>query len=1022
MKKRIINICLLAVMLMALLFPFNAVLADNSLPKGFVTPASVGIKDWNTMTSAVHNDLDAIYLIPYMVKSDIIVPAAEKYYFGDNNYIRIKAEPLIVANSSFKGKKDISTKVSAEEHFTNVDHSTTYKLDYTLKVDITDLSLDSFQVQYSIQGTEKILMQHTTDGTTYKNSYESKPDTKYELGTWQFGDDGKIYADIFFPMDKPEDVEQKYWWYNCRMRFEVAGVHKKTGGASGGSETDANTETGEFPIPIPAAIIVGVGATLAAISGKSGSSEDKDKKGSRFVMYIGKDFGNSIRRGAKAIPVRARMAEITEGGAEKDRPDVTSQIVVYSGDLNIESTSFDGRYMEAYVSGDKDMTDDTGIIDFRFEGENGTFDNKIRFRIIDDASLSFIEETDHETMKLLGNETYIQAILGDGADYKVRFFIENANDDPIEISADESNDFSLSFDYTERQYTYQATLTNKTQAPVEKSFFAEPMRCTESFVAKYDDGTELRGYIHVELYPEGLTVRAKTENGRVKVDSFEKEDAGDFDEKFQSAELDFTLAVKTADGVKFVDLIDETKLEFGDLKGEGEANEKTAEKYEFKVEGVTDNKYYFKPNTVLYETKEQFYMSLPVSCEYEGTQYSAEIPLWLIGKPIPPMSNWDKEYNLFVRNVKKLAPVEKRQGLLDMLEELNKNRKIPATHLRAMNKQFIEDYMVYVTKLQEDSYSELNTYEWIVYGLEWVKFIGDCAFSVVMVAYTGPVGEAVLSPAKEIFVNALGECWMHIYHGEPFDIEKLEVAKNLKNAADNVVANSVTDSIMANPLAWRKNLALIAGYFVFACFNNYLEIMAETGESNLMGAIYKAFSDLTVNAIKGAASALFGKWIKSASFQKMAGTKIGTYLRNAIKDSKVFQVDDIFIGKDGVRLTGELVELTKKQYFEKFFSDLCGGKAEEIMEGFEKILEKEVYRGDEFTTNTKGDILFTTHFSAFDDETYSITLNLTKLFALATGNLYTAFFRDIFGDVPTASDVKSFPEDPQIPHHEVTKQ
>ncbi|MBR6331765.1 MAG: hypothetical protein IKR78_01350, partial [Dehalococcoidales bacterium] len=65
---------------------------------------------------------------------------------------------------------------------------------------------------------------------------------------------------------------------------------------------------------------------------------------------------------------------------------------------------------------------------------------------------------------------------------------------------------------------------------------------------------------------------------------------------------------------------------------------------------------------------------------------------------------------------------------------------------------------------------------------------------------------------------------------------------------------------------------------------------------------------------------------------------------------------------------------------------------------------------------------FTTYFSIFDNEKYFITLNLTKLFALATGNLYTAFFRDIFGDVPTASDVKSFPEDPQIPHHEVTKQ
>jgi len=90
---------------------------------------------------------------------------------------------------------------------------------------------------------------------------------------------------------------------------------------------DSGEDNGAGIIP---AIILGIGGALAAAgilgssSGKNkNNSEDKKKRAFRMKVY--KNFGDSIRRGAKPVTVWARIVEVVDGH-ERNRPDLSERI------------------------------------------------------------------------------------------------------------------------------------------------------------------------------------------------------------------------------------------------------------------------------------------------------------------------------------------------------------------------------------------------------------------------------------------------------------------------------------------------------------------------------------------------------------------------------------------------------------------------------------------------------------------------------------------------------------------------
>ena len=143
-----------------------------------------------------------------------------------------------------------------------------------------------------------------------------------------------------------------------------------------------------------------------------------------------------------------------------------------------------------------------------------------------------------------------------------------------------------------------------------------------------------------------------------------------------------------------------------------------------------------------------------------------------------------------------------------------------------MAKDVVRAYMKYWTEQNAKDKWNAAALDWTVWGLEWVKWIGDCAFSIVVSAYTGPL-EAIISPAKDVLVSAIGEVGVNIVWGTKFDPKNLEIYDAIKNAGDNFVSGGVSDGVgwlassgLSSPAKIKYACAIMGGYFVFAVFNN----------------------------------------------------------------------------------------------------------------------------------------------------------------------------------------------------------
>ncbi len=189
------------------------------------------------------------------------------------------------------------------------------------------------------------------------------------------------------------------------VTFRVEGVQVKKGGLGIFEiDTKAGDTAGEKDQTVPAAIVVaiagaaaaaagaaaagGAGGAAGATDGSDGPKNDDDGGSSSYKMVIYKDFGDSIRTGADAVFLQARMMEINAQGAEIERPDLTQKIEIFSPDnaLQVGSPFFTGTAKQASL---KAMPPSPleGKVSFRFAGEGGVFQNNVQFKIIGESKI-----------------------------------------------------------------------------------------------------------------------------------------------------------------------------------------------------------------------------------------------------------------------------------------------------------------------------------------------------------------------------------------------------------------------------------------------------------------------------------------------------------------------------------------------------------------------------------------------------------------------------------------------------------
>lgn len=804
----------------------------------------------------------------------------------------------------------------------------------------------------------------------------------------------------------------------------------------GGKKEQSSTDTGiirfadqsageDGGTSIPAAVAVGVlggGAAVAAAASSNGDGDDKKKA---YKMYVQKDFGDAIRRGASPVVIRARIAEVDEKGDEHDRNDLTALITAAGEGMTVHNVAYVDRYCEATVSVPQDVVDERANITFTFTGEGGTFANTVIFRVVDGPSLKFVEEAEEAgTYNLLTAVQYINMIPGDNFTYAEKFMVLDATTPPEieDMSADAVEGYDIRFEKTESIGLYKLIVKNDTPALAEeeKDLFAEPKQVPFTFRVRVKGEEEpIEGYVTLYMYPEGITVKSDMsgkKNGLkyIRVQAYEKENAGDFDKKWQVSRIKFTLAVKGKDRA----VIDppEASYRFKKLKGSGgsgmrsDKEQSLAEKYQYKqAYGENNGKftYEFEPNSNLVEPDDgTFYMVLlPAAAEYQGKSYTADVPLRLRGKDMETSDDWEKEYNDLKRRVEKFSLPENKQMWLERLNSCALEPKVSVEEMRLVSKWILREYMDYWTNQSKKSLSEANMYNVIVNGLEWTKFVGDCAFSFLMTMYAGPVAEALISPAKDFVTGAVGEVIAAKTRGLDVDVDQFEFSKNLAAAGDNLVSGSID---LKN---WRKAAATLGAYFCYAAIKNYLLKLREENESDFFGALCSGFKDMTGAALKSKGGELLGKWIKdSETFQK----KFGPMLINYCKETNMTTLQHRL--NDALGFEGELRKLagfgndaaiTAKvtDVVEKYITELVG-------EGCSKV--REVYDSSKFSIEG-GDVTFRFNLDLFDACHFGVQLNLTKMLTNMTGPLFGWIYDYFFGNVPAAPAVIALPKDPGLP-------
>jgi hypothetical protein len=113
--------------------------------------------------------------------------------------------------------------------------------------------------------------------------------------------------------------------------------------------------------------------------------------------------------------------------------------------------------------------------------------------------------------------------------------------------------------------------------------------------------------------------------------------------------------------------------------------------------------------------------------------------------------------------------------LAKMLRENGK--KMSTAELRLVTFWICHDAKIYYTRDAAEYEKIAAELDNMVYYAEWLKWFGDQVFSYLISNYYGNTADAILSPAKDVFVALLGELIDYLLNDEQITVEELETIK-----------------------------------------------------------------------------------------------------------------------------------------------------------------------------------------------------------------------------------------------------
>lgn len=652
---------------------------------------------------------------------------------------------------------------------------------------------------------------------------------------------------------------------------------KKTGTVN----TDADDNPGETDVTIPAAlaiVIIGGGAAMAGAGTGGKSGDDDDKKKSRYKMCLRKDFGDAIRYDTQPVTVYARIVEITPEGEEIDRPDLSARIEMFSGGgLKVEGTAIADNYMGALVCAESvpgGQNPDSGVLSIRFSGEGGSFQNNVTFRLVGDAAIHFPERG-----KMLTPTTYM--LYGDNGDYQVPIELIDFILPPQKVRLELPGNQPFTAE-TERidDTHYIIHLHNTSPIQTDK---AQPQQIFMVFVYAENEKESAHDNFLVNLLPEGLSLRPFTgcpidENGRLQVVCSLAPEQGEAEVEIEKTEFQLVLCVSQIDesGRKQAILVDSNSMDcrFDPMTAESEKLQNLLKAFVYEMEFSEAKRtgiFRICPKRQLPQDDRLDYdIALPVSCDYKDQTYTLDIPIRLLGDKLLPMAEKSEEIALLIKRIRKFVDEEERAALIRGFK--NDLPKMSATDVRLLSKS-----LVYATQAEvyKANMHLLNAemLDWVCWGLDWYKWIGDQAISVIIskLSYNyAPFVEAIVMPAKDLLVEHMG-IWLSNYiSGSPspsaeFDLEQLE------STGLTMIENILTNLIDGKTEP-KKAAQILSVYLVIRTAHAYFYETNDDGSPiGIYGAIASAFGDLTAQSFKIILGTKLEQLAKNPATTKMFG-------------------------------------------------------------------------------------------------------------------------------------------------------
>ncbi|MCR5295144.1 MAG: hypothetical protein K6E30_08270 [Lachnospiraceae bacterium] len=699
--------------------------------------------------------------------------------------------------------------------------------------------------------------------------------------------------------------------------------------------------TGNTPSAAAVSVIGAIAAAgaLGAGTGKGGRKKGRDKKEEekkqkRYKMYVRKDFGDAIQKGAKAVYVYARVTEIVEG-RESDCPEQTKLIQVSGRNLIVKPGGIEGRCMRAEVSAPAESAESQGTVTFTLSGPGGVFRRNIIFRIIGEPRIAFPgDAADGRSWDLSYENNEIEMVAGKGGFEKLRFVLLDAVTEPKDIRFLQKGGFDIEREKDAgTRFTYYACIRNNT-APLEKKggIFGEIEERRIVIEAEFPDGLIIQGGFTIKLYPDGLSVLAdpkKIENDRLIVDTVANPDVSPGYSPINPVFFEILACYVDARTEKAV-IERNPSYRRRALDDDGKYGLLFKENFEYEMNFSGSTAIVFTPKTTLPMLEDPYLASMKLVVEEQNVHMEGDLPFAFYGEqPLPPNSvEWEQAYERLKKDIRIFGVGD--DPTLKVI--LHNARNSSAADLETARKAVIKGGVLFYQEFNnaEQEFANLCTRYILVAGT--MVHIGDKAVEMILIRCIGqaaaPTAAAIINPMKNMLAT---------YMGTYYACGTLKDAPNffdtILSGCQDALAGIFTGEERPTP----QTLGYVVSGYLMVCYirhyrygqrgekgDVYLSITAAVGDltfegfkmwvsdvikkgstslinyvGNLCGNIYKKIIAKSANkAIRKAASDAFNRSVRS-SIGSSGVLTTGAY--NMAKEAKMLALDNEIVFQNSLK-------------------------------------------------------------------------------------------------------------------------